>query len=371
MPAYLSPLLNDQQCDANGAPLSGGRIYTYKAGTSTPIATYTDADGLTPQSNPIVLNSAGRPDSPIWLPAGQAVKLVLKTSADVLVDDWDDVTGINDPSLSNAVDQWVTFSGAPTYISATSFSVQGDQTGVLQVGRRLKTANTGGTIYSSVTASAYDPGSGLTTVTVANDSGSLDSGLSLVTYGLLSVTNPSMPTARASDVQDGTSAGLAVTPQSLRTGLLVQTAVTTTSGTAAEKTSIPWWATEILVDFAGVSTSGTANPLIQIGDSGGYETAGYNGVTSSMPNGGATTGVAHSTGFTINSNLAANVLHGQVTLRKSPNTNTWTASGSLAVPSGPASMVISGSKTLSDTLDRVRVITTDAFDAGSITLSYR
>lgn len=197
MSAYLSPLLNDQQADANGAPLSGGRIYTYVAGTSTPIATYIDADGLTAQSNPIVLNSAGRPDYPIWLPAGQAVKLVLKTSADVSVDDWDNVTGINDPSLSNAVDQWVTFAGSPSYINATSFSVAGDQTGVLQVGRRVKLANTGGTVYSSIGTSTYNPGSGLTTVTLQNSSGSLDSGLSQVGYGLISAKDHSLPAVGA------------------------------------------------------------------------------------------------------------------------------------------------------------------------------
>lgn len=214
MPAYLSPILNDQACDANGAPLSGGKVYAYAAGTSTPIATYTDADGLTPQSNPIILNTAGRPDYPIWLPAGQAVKLVLKTSAEVLVDDWDNVTGVGDPTNAAAVDQWVTFTGTPTYISATSFSVGGDQTGVFQVRRRLRTANTGGVVYSSVSASSYDPGSGLTTVTVANDSGSLDAGLSQVAYGLLSATNSAMPQVYRShsSVKGLTGANNAATP---------------------------------------------------------------------------------------------------------------------------------------------------------------
>ena len=85
--------------------------------------------------------------------------------------------------------EWVT-GPAPTYISATQFSVVGDQRSILQVGRRLKTVNTGGTIYSRITVSAF---TALTTVTVINDSGVLDSGLSSVSYGLLAATNVSVP----------------------------------------------------------------------------------------------------------------------------------------------------------------------------------
>lgn len=91
------------------------------------------------------------------------------------------------PSL---LDQWAPFSGVPTFIDATSFRVVGDQTQVLQVGRRIKTTNTGGTIYSTITASVY--ASPNTTVTVQNNFGVLDSGLSQVSYGLISVVNSSL-----------------------------------------------------------------------------------------------------------------------------------------------------------------------------------
>lgn len=59
MALYLSPIANDQQIDANGDPLVGGKIYTYLAGSSTPAATYTDSTGITAQANPIILNSLG------------------------------------------------------------------------------------------------------------------------------------------------------------------------------------------------------------------------------------------------------------------------------------------------------------------------
>lgn len=73
--------------DANGDPLSGGKVYTYSAGTTTPKATYTDAGGLTPAANPIVLDSAGR--AAIWIVGSYRIDVY--TSADVLVRSTDNV----------------------------------------------------------------------------------------------------------------------------------------------------------------------------------------------------------------------------------------------------------------------------------------
>lgn len=191
MSYHLAPIANQQQSDANGNPLSGGKVNTYVAGTSTPATTYTDDTGGTAQANPIVLNSRGLPASPVWLQDGRSYKFVITDASDVVLQTIDDITGIND--LTSGVDQWVTYQNEPTYINATSFSVEGDQTGTFQANRRIRSANTGGTVYSSISASTYDIVTGLTTVTVTNDSGSLDSGLASVSYGLLSNTNPSIP----------------------------------------------------------------------------------------------------------------------------------------------------------------------------------
>lgn len=67
-PACLIPWVDRQWHDANGAPLIGGLIYTYEAGTSTPKATYTDHLLATPQTNPVVLDAEGR--ATIYLAAG-------------------------------------------------------------------------------------------------------------------------------------------------------------------------------------------------------------------------------------------------------------------------------------------------------------
>ena len=206
MSYHLAPLANEQQVDANGSPVSGGRIWTYIAGTTTPATTYTDDTGATPQANPIILNSLGVPASPVWLQSGRTYKFVFQDANGVQTRPTvDDVAGIND--VTGAIDQWVLYGNAPSYINATSFSVAGDQTPTFQVNRRLKSVNTGGTVYSRITASAF--AAGITTVTVANDSGALDSGLSTVSYGLLSNDNPSIPeTAGAKLLRTQAAAGV-------------------------------------------------------------------------------------------------------------------------------------------------------------------
>lgn len=82
--------------DDNGDPLSGGKLYTYAAGTSTPKETYTDAGGATPSANPVILDSAGR--ATLFL--NGAYKFTLKTSADVLVKETDNVTAFSTQASS-------------------------------------------------------------------------------------------------------------------------------------------------------------------------------------------------------------------------------------------------------------------------------
>lgn len=73
----------------SGLPLSGGLLYTYAAGTLTPLATYTDAGGLSANTNPVILDSAGRAD--VFL-GNSAYRMILKTSVGVTVWDEDNIT---------------------------------------------------------------------------------------------------------------------------------------------------------------------------------------------------------------------------------------------------------------------------------------
>jgi microcystin-dependent protein len=88
----LSPVGNGQQFfDNNGVPLSGGLIYTYQAGSSTPFTTYTTNSGTIPNSNPIILDAAGRTPQEIWLEIGYTYKFVIQTSAGVTLQTLDNL----------------------------------------------------------------------------------------------------------------------------------------------------------------------------------------------------------------------------------------------------------------------------------------
>jgi hypothetical protein len=152
--------------------------------------------------------------------------------------------------------------------------------------------------------------------------------------------------------------------------MVLETAQATTSGTSVDFTGIPSWVKKITVMFSGVSTNGTANLLIQLGDSGGIETTGYLGSSSSIGTTAASTN--YTAGFGSNSGNAANVSHGSfvITLFGS---NTWTIAGLVARSNSATTLTTAGSKNLSGTLTQLRITTsngTDTFDAGSINILY-
>jgi Domain of unknown function (DUF4183) len=95
MAVFLSPVggAGAQFFDNSGYPLTGGKLYTYAAGTTTLQTTYTTSAGNVAHTNPIVLDSAGRvPTGEIWLTFA-AYKFVLHTSADVLIATYDNIRG--------------------------------------------------------------------------------------------------------------------------------------------------------------------------------------------------------------------------------------------------------------------------------------
>ena len=196
MPQFLSPVGNDQFIDANGDPLTGGQVETYLALSSTPAATYTSSSGGVAQSNPIILNSLGYAPSPVWLTGGIAYKFIIKDASGSTLRTIDNISGVNDASVSQS--EWVESGLVPTYIGATSFSVPGDQTPTLQIGRRVRTTNTSGLVYSTVSNSVF--AAGITTVTLTNDSTTLDAGLSLVAYALLAASPVSVPNLPGSKI---------------------------------------------------------------------------------------------------------------------------------------------------------------------------
>lgn len=142
--------------------------------------------------------------------------------------------------------------------------------------------------------------------------------------------------------------------------------VATTSGTAIDFANIPSWAKRVTVLFSGVSTSGTSNPLLQIGDSGGVSNSGYTSTVHHGPN----SGVSSTAGLIVDASVsAASARSGTVTLENVAG-NTWVSKGSLNSSAGFVE-TSAGSKTLTGVFDRVRLTTTngtDTFDAGSVSL---
>lgn len=78
----------DQFFTASGAILAGGKLNYYRAGTTTPQATYSDQAGVVPNANPVVLNSAGRLTTPVFLGSNYDYKEVLTDADDVTISPW-------------------------------------------------------------------------------------------------------------------------------------------------------------------------------------------------------------------------------------------------------------------------------------------
>lgn len=108
--------------DNNGDPLTGGKLYVYAAGTTTPATTYADNLGVTFNPNPIILDAAGRTPDEIWLDSLLSYKFVLKTSTDVLLGTYDNLYGMASGAEINALK------------TALSSSSGASQVGFLQAG---------------------------------------------------------------------------------------------------------------------------------------------------------------------------------------------------------------------------------------------
>lgn len=108
MAVNLSPVFGvaGQVFNDNGDPLAGGKIFTYSAGTTTPVTSFTTSTGSTAHSNPIQLDGAGRvPSGEIWLTNGIQYKFVIEDSANNLIGTYDNIIGINSSSINYTNEQ--------------------------------------------------------------------------------------------------------------------------------------------------------------------------------------------------------------------------------------------------------------------------
>lgn len=142
-----------------------------------------------------------------------------------------------------------------------------------------------------------------------------------------------------------------------------------TSGTVLDFTGIPAGVTRLTLGWQGVSFNATDGVLIQLGDSGGFETVGYTGTLMVQENSVSATVVGLSSGFLVGNLLAADALYGEVSLTLlDPATNLWSCTGGGGNTGTVRSYVIRGTKALSAVLTQIRFKVNGAgsFDGGTI-----
>lgn len=183
----------------------------------------------------------------------------------------------------------------------------------------------------------------------------------------------------SSDISSADSALYVVNGKS---GIILSSQMLTTSGTAWDFPGFPGGVKRIKLMIQAFSTDGTAVVILQIGDSGGIETSGYDSKTFTAVGTTVSAGLSTTTSHFIlvdTSRNAGDVINGTITLElKDPTTNTWEISGALTVDSGTGSasdkgVIVTGTKSLSSELTQIRLTTSgtpDDGDAGSVNVQY-
>jgi hypothetical protein len=407
--------------DINGEPLVGGKVYTYQAGTTTPLATYTDNTNVYANPNPVILNARG--EAAIWL-GGLNYKFKLTDANDVEIWTVDyisgPISGVS-PALSGNITIDTNSSNPALKITQTgtgyALRVQDetdpdttplviDNTGKLGVGTlspselvdisggNLALTSAGGTLYAKVT-----PGASLTDIAAVGARA-----LTLTTNGVerVRVTDTGLvgigktPTAGIElDVLGDIAASVSVktdtvselTPAAGVTidGVLckdsqvapanrVITAATvqaSTSGTSIDFTGVPSWVKRVTVMFNGVSTNGTSNIQIQLITTAAV-TTGYNAVLTATAAAASSTNGSTSGFIVIKPNAASDINSGSAIITNVTG-NTWVYQSCASANAANSSSIGGGGITLSAILTGVRITTVsgaDTFDLGSVNILY-
>jgi len=288
MTASLSPVAKQQFFDANGNPLAGGKVYTYQAGTTTPLATYTDSTGGTANPNPIILNAAG--EANIWLGA-QTYKFILKNANDVLQWTVDNIApGLSSGLLASGVLTWLE---SPS--SANFFDAMTDQSGSGLV--------VGNDSPSFITPALGTPASGVLTSCTGLPLTTGVTGTLEVTHGGTGATSLA---ANAVVLGNGTAAVQTVAPGDA--GNLLTSNGTTWTSVAAGGISASIYGVAYISSTTHIIQSPNVKITMSAGGGGGGSGMG-NGEESTGGGGGGAGGVLikYLTGLTIGNTLTITI----------------------------------------------------------------
>jgi hypothetical protein len=231
MSVNLSPIGNGVSfLGVTGLPLSGGKLYSYQAGSSTPLATYTTVSGTIANANPIILGTDGRAANEIWLTYGYNYKFILQDANNATIATYDDIYGIlgTIPAVASVLPTGMIllWSGSIGSIPAGFLLCDGNNSTpdlrnrfVIGAGSTYSVNQTGGSADAIVvshthTATVTDPGH-THTVVVGNQgtqNGSISGGGSQPAVGGATLTTASNTTgitvANATSGTSGTGANL-------------------------------------------------------------------------------------------------------------------------------------------------------------------
>lgn len=426
--AVLTPAPKMQFFDINGEPLVGGKVYTYEAGTTTPLVTYTDNTGTAANPNPVILNARG--EAPIWLGAS-VYKFKLADANDVEIWTVDYISSpissvspaltgnvdINSDSSNPALKITQTGTGYALRVQdetdpdTTPFVI--DNTGKLGVGTlspselvdisggNLALTSAGGTLYAKVT-----PGASLTDIAAAGaraltlttnsvervrvtDTGLVGigktpaAGVELDVLGDVAASgNMTATTAVVTDTISERTSAAGVTIDGVlckdnqvapaNRVITAATALATTSGTSVEFTNIPSWVKRITVMFYRVSLSGSDNILIQIGPSGAVVTTGYSSSFGWAINASNTIGVGATNGFIVPAGALNYAVTGIYTITlHDPTAYTYVGAGTTFQLSTTGAAA-AGDVDLTGAVTNLKILATgsNTFDAGSVNILY-
>ena len=314
MTASLIPSPVMQFTDATGAPLVGGKVYTYAAGTTTPLASYTSYAATSSNTNPVILDSRG--EAAIWF-GNATYKVILKDSTDTLIWTSDNISAV----------------------VAMAYVAPGTANNLLQ---------SNGSAWASVAPSTVTVGNATAAASVPL-SGVTGTGTGVTTF----LTTPSSANLAAA-LTDETGSGSAVfaTSPTLTSPTLVAPVLGTPgSGNLQYCTGYPIFTSIPRVTLSGVSTS-VGTGIVSVGPGSSN----------------------YSAGFIVGANSSSYIFSGILTLNLvEASTNTWAIGGNLAFTSSGANLVIAGYKALAGALDSLTFKMTngtDAFTAGSVIVVY-
>ena len=357
MTASLIPSPVMQFTDATGAPLVGGKVYTYAAGTTTPLASYTSYAATSSNTNPVILDSRG--EAAIWF-GNATYKVILKDSTDTLIWTSDNISAIQPmayvaPGTANNLLQsngsaWESVAPSTVTVGNATVAASAPLSGVTGLG-------------TGVTTFLATPSSANLAAALTDETGS-GSAVFATSPTLNSATliSPVLGTPGSGNLQ-------------YCSGYPIFTSIPSValSGTTKSVGTIPSTAKRLTIFIKDLSGDSTGVPWLRLNVSGTPETSGYVGAGSILSSGPGAT--AFSSSFLIGFASAANVYSGVLTLTLvEASSNTWAINGNLGnPPNGPSLWIVGGYKPLAGALDSLTFTFSDGvtnFDGGSVIVIY-